>query len=770
VSVAGRRIEVRGTVQGVGFRPWVCRLARQHGLEGSVWNDAQGVTIEVFGEEASIASLVVRLSSEPPHTARVEQVECRAIGASATHELPGFSISESRTTSRARLSLAPDLATCPECAREIFDPEDRRHRYAFTSCTACGPRFSIARALPFDRNTTSMAGFGLCDACRCEYERPAERRFHAQTTACPSCGPRLELRSAAGGHIEPADPDGLEHAGVIAGAARVLRSARILAVKGIGGFHLACDATSEWAVRRLRHRKRREAKPFAVMVRDVGEAEALAHLNDAERELLGRVERPIVLAHARTDTGLAHSVAPDSPFVGLLLPYTPLHHLLLAATARPLVMTSGNLCSEPIVHRDAEALARLGGVSDAFLLHDREIEVRCDDSVARVAAGAPLLLRRSRGFVPEPIRLARAMARPVLACGAQLKNTFCLAVEDRAYLGPHVGDLESPESQDALAEAIGHLELLLGVEPEVVAHDLHPDYASTRYAKGRSGTHVGVQHHHAHVASVLAEHDQSGPVLGLAWDGTGLGSDGAAWGGELLLADTRGFERLATFRPLPLAGGDQAVREVWRLGLAALDDAFGETASLEDLALFERVDRRRVGDVRRLLEAGLNSPRAHGVGRYFDALGALVLGQADSRYEGEVALAWNGIADPAEQRVYPFEINARRTPPEVDLRPLVREAVSDVRGNVGPATISGRFHATLAAIAEDLVRRAAARSGRRPVVLSGGCFQNARLVEDVLARLQPEFEVLVPRLSPPGDGGIALGQALVADAVVRAGG
>jgi hydrogenase maturation protein HypF len=477
-----------------------------------------------------------------------------------------------------------------------------------------------------------------------------------------------------------------------------------------------------------------------------------------------------VLVRAIDGSGLAEGVAPDTPLLGLLLPYTPLHALLLEAAGRALVMTSGNRASEPIAAQDAEAVKRLAGLADAFLLHDRFIQTRCDDSVARVVEGAPLLLRRSRGFVPRPIRLARPVTRPILGCGAQLKNTFCLAVDDLAYLGPHVGDLESLESLDAYEEAVAHFERLLGIAPQAVAHDLQPDFASTRYAWARGLPRLGVQHHHAHVVSVLAERGELGPVLALVWDGVGYGSDGGAWGGELLGADALGFERLATLRPLRLAGGDRAVREVWRLALAALLDAFDGAPPLDELRLFRGLDPSRVAGIRRLIETGVQAPPAHGVGRLFDAVGALGLERTQSDYEGHVASAWEGAAHPAPAPPYPFRIDSGRDPVEIDVRAMLRALTHDLVAGVSPALVSARFHDTLAEAGAALIETIAERVGRRPVVLAGGCFQNARLTETLLARLAGRFEVWLPRAVPPGDGGIALGQVFVADARLRAGG
>jgi hydrogenase maturation protein HypF len=753
--IEGRRIEVRGTVQGVGFRPWVYRLAVSEGLSGRVRNDARGVLIEAFGRREALEAFLRRLGAEAPPAALLREVRAEHIPA---EPLPGFAIVPSEGEGARRVSIPPDLATCPECLREVFDAGDRRHLYPFTNCTHCGPRYTIARDVPYDRPATTMAGFAMCPECRREYDEPLDRRFHAQPIACPDCGPRVRLLGPSGDAAD-VGPGG------IGAAATALREGRIVAVKGLGGYHLACDATSPAAVRCLRDRKKRDEKPFAVMVRDLPAARALAELGPAEERLLDSVERPIVLVRQRAGNGLAPEIAPGNPLVGLILAYTPLHHLLLAAAGLPLVMTSGNLSEEPMAAKDGEAVERLSGIADLFLAHDREIENRCDDSVARVIAGKPTVFRRSRGYVPRPVPLRRPVRRPVLACGAHLKNTFCLAAGDEAWLGPHIGDLDNLEATRAFEEQVDRLQRFLGIRPEVIAHDLHPDYASTRYALARpEPVKVAVQHHHAHVASAMGEHGLEGPVLGVAWDGTGYGTDGTAWGGELLLVRDGAFERLATLRPLRLAGSDEAIRQVWRIALAALDDAFDGRPPLERLRVFASVPAREVAIVRQMAAKGLRSPLAHGAGRYFDALGALGLERSRATYEGQVALEWNLAADESETGSYPFDVAEEGGLVQADLRPLVRAAVEDLVAGVAPGRVSARFHEGMAEAAAALVRRAAVAHGRLPVVLTGGCFQNARLAEGLRRRLQGEFDVRLHGEVPPGDGGIALGQALVADA------
>ncbi|HEY9462739.1 MAG TPA: carbamoyltransferase HypF, partial [Vicinamibacterales bacterium] len=518
----GRRIHLRGTVQGVGMRPWIYRTAVDHGITGTVCNETSGVTIEAFGGTGALDAFLATLRISAPPAAVIDTFESESI---TPRESNGFVILESRTGEERRVSIPPELATCDDCVAEILDPRNRRYRYPFTNCTNCGPRFTIATGVPYDRSATTMARFAMCPECRREYDDPGDRRFHAQPNACKVCGPTLSVLLDSSGHTLTAEDP-------IRFAADQIAAGLIVAVKGLGGFHLACDATSNDAVARLRARKRRDEKPFAVMVPDVEAAEPIVDLSVEARALLVSVERPIVIAPARPGSSIAAEVAPRNSTLGVMLPYTPLHHLLLRDSGRPLVMTSANMSEEPIVYRNDEAMQRLTGIADVILAHDREIVTRCDDSVATVIAGRPLLLRRSRGYVPRAIDLNIDVKTAVLATGALLKNTFCLAAGRRAWLGPHIGDLENEATREAFEDAIERMERFLGFRGEVVAHDLHPDYQSTHYAEARGGHRVAVQHHHAHVASTVAEHRLSGPVIGVAFDGTGFGTDGTAWGGE----------------------------------------------------------------------------------------------------------------------------------------------------------------------------------------------------------------------------------------------
>lgn len=758
MAQAGLLIEIRGTVQGVGYRPWVYQVAREIGVGGRVWNHSRGVSIEAHGSEEGVQRFVVALMSDGPPAAQVKSLQCTEI---PFEEAATFAIGESVDSGELRVSIPADLATCDDCLRELFDRADRRYRYPFINCTNCGPRYSIVRGAPYDRAKTSMASFTMCERCRREYASPSDRRFHAQPNACPVCGPRITAVSPRGEEIATRDP--------IHFAARAIQADLIVAVKGLGGFHLACNATSPRAVQRLRERKHRETKPFAIMVRDLAEAETLAVLTDDDRTQLLSIERPIVLAKSKV-LSPSRDLSAELPLVGLFLPYTPLHHILLQDAGVPLVMTSGNVSDEPMVTSNDDALAQLSGIADVFLLHDREIVTRVDDSVVRVIGRAPVLLRRARGHVPRAIETTHAFREPILACGAHLKNTFCIASGTSAFLGPHIGDLESVATLHAYETAIERMKEFTGTDPRVAAHDLHPDYFSTRYALSQKGMRaIAVQHHHAHVASVMAEHALEGPVLGIAYDGTGFGTDGTSWGGEIVIADYADFTRFATFRPIALAGGDQAIRQPWRIALALLDDAFDGRPPLQSIPLFRYLPESDIEAVRRMIARNFNTTPARGVGRYFDAIGAIVLGMPVARYEGEVAFHWNMAADDAEHGRYPIVIRDGAAPWEIDPRTIVRGVVEDLRAGRSAAAISARFHNTLAATTVEIARAALALHGDMPVVLSGGCFQNARLAESILDALRPEARVFMNRNVPPGDGGIALGQAFVADAKLRAG-
>lgn len=751
-----RRIRVRGQVQGVGFRPFVYRLAQELGLAGWVRNDGEGVDIEAQGAPEAVEDFLARLATEAPPLASVTSVEATE---APTSNARGFEIKVSRHGT-ANTAVTPDTVTCPDCLAELFDPANRRWRHAFINCTHCGPRYTVTRRLPYDRPQTSMAAFAMCPACRREYDDPNDRRFHAQPNACPACGPRLALRDAAGGLLDVDDP-------IAETLARLLRG-EIVAIKGLGGYHLACDAGNAAAVARLRERKNREEKPFAVMFANAASVAQFAEMDDAERTLLESRERPVVLLQKREGCDAAlPGVAPGLAELGALLPCTPIQFLLFhEAAGRPagtgwlavpqrltLVMTSANPGGEPIVREDEEALARLNGIADAYLMHDREIVTRVDDSVAR----ARQFIRRARGFTPQAIRLARC-GPSVLATGGFLKNTICLTRGDEAFLSQHIGDLDNAPTCRALEETAQRLMDLLEIEPELVAHDLHPDFHGTRFAadfaRSRGLKSVAVQHHHAHIAAVAAEHGATGPLLGLALDGVGMGTDGGIWGGELLAVDGAHFDRLGHLRELRLPGGDKAAREPWRMAAAALF-ALGRGGEIK--ARFPQ--QRAAGAIAMMLGGNAHTPPTSSCGRLFDAAAGLAGLREVAAYEGQAAMlyesqaAQHGAVEPMQDG---FVLNEDGT---LDLLPLLGRLADERDAGFSAAL----FHATLAEALAAWVQRAAQESGLHRVALGGGCFLNRILSAGLRRRLEAQgFEVLVARLAPPSDGGLSLGQAWVA--------
>ncbi|MFN2398215.1 MAG: carbamoyltransferase HypF [Gemmatimonadaceae bacterium] len=757
-----RVIAVEGTVQGVGFRPFVHGLANALELHGFVRNSPDGVVIDVQGDRDSIDRFLHRLTSGPPVLAAIERVRSH-IGVARPYL--GFSIAPSEERRSGVESdgvhstvLPPDVATCDACLAETLDPSNRRYKYPFTNCTHCGPRFTIIRDVPYDRARTTMTGFEMCERCRHEYENPADRRFHAQPISCWDCGPTLVLRA-------PSSPEMLAMGSTsVPAAAASLARGGILAVKGIGGYHLACDAANGEAVAQLRARKRRDAKPLAIMVADVEQVRELCAVSDAEAALLKSPERPIVLLAKRRPSALAEAVAHGSGELGVMLPYTPLHHLLLAAVARPLVMTSGNTADEPIAYDDDDALTRLGAIYDVVLTHDRPIETGCDDSVVRVLRGAPSFVRRSRGFTPRALAMAIDFTRPVLAVGGHMKNTFCLGVGRRALLSHHIGDLEHPTATTALRASIDHYCRLFDIQPAVVAHDLHPDYRSTRLADSLDVTdRIAVQHHHAHVASCMAEHGVTDPVIGVAFDGAGLGSDGAIWGGEFLLVDGERSERLAHLGYVPLPGGDACAREPWRAAAAHLMDAYGDRADSLSLPLIDRVGIERWSMIRRMMERRAASPMTSSAGRLFDAVAAIVGLHDVTRFEGQAAMALEEVADRATDATYPVEYHATAGGWVLETAPLIRAVTADVLAGRSTAEIAGAFHNALGDLIVETATRVAEKERVVRVALTGGVFQNALLTErtaDGLARRG--LEVLLHRRVPCNDGGLALGQAYVA--------
>jgi hydrogenase maturation protein HypF len=755
-------IAVRGIVQGVGFRPFVHRLAADLGLVGWVRNDGDGVRLEIQGPPAATRRFLAALRQDPPPAAVIERLDVREVPG---RRADGFRILASAADQPLRPSLPADLAVCGACVREIETPGERRYRYPFTNCTHCGPRYTIVEALPYDRPRTVMTRFALCAECATEYRDPSDRRFHAQPIACPQCGPALTLLDSDGQPRETG-PAALER------AAEAVTSGQVLALKGLGGFQLLVDATNAAAVARLRERKRREEKPFAVMFPSLDALRAACEVSPADARALVSPEAPILLVRrrgpgpngghprmGRETPRLAEAVAPNNPYVGAMLPSTPLHRLLLSRAQRPLVCTSGNLSEEPMAIDTDEALARLAGVADLFLVHDRPVLRPVDDSVARIGPRGVELLRRARGFAPRPLGLAEA-GPAILALGGQLKSTIALARDGQVTVSQHLGDLHSAEGAALLERTVRDLVQFLDVEPETLACDLHPDYASTRLAERLSREWrcplVRVQHHHAHVAACLAEHGVEGPVLGLAWDGAGYGLDGTVWGGEALRCDGATFQRVAHLRPFPLPGGERAVREPRRAALALLIRLDGLDPAAWAGAWFTDTELKVL---RTMIERSVNAPLTTSVGRLFDAVAALTGLCGVSTFEGQAAMALEFAADGVDDHAaYPLPLGPEE-PAVADWEPLVRGILDDRRRGLPVGVISARFHNALLAHALEVARRV----GLPRVVLSGGCFQNRRLATQLRTRLEAHgFTVYTPRLFPPNDGGLALGQVLVA--------
>lgn len=732
-------------MQGVGFRPFVYRLARELSLGGTVSNTPAGVTIEVEGPSAVVEVFFHRLETEKPPLSVIASVDRNALPANGVAE---FHIVHSTVEGTVAAHVLPDIATCPDCLREVRDPSDRRYRYPFTNCTNCGPRFSIIQRLPYDRPNTSMAGFAMCAACRAEYDDPADRRFHAQPTACPECGPQLALWDREGAE------QATRHEALVA-AADAIRAGKAVGVKGLGGFHLVVDACNETAVHMLHERKQRKEKPFALMYPGIDMVRRDCVVSDTDARLLAMPEAPIVLLPRTGEGPVAPSVAPGSPDLGVMLPYTPLHHLLLDELGSPVVATSGNLSEEPICIDEHEAVRTLGGLADCLLVHDRPIVRHVDDSIVRVVAGREMVLRRARGFAPLPIRVAKP--GPVtLAVGAHLKNTVALGKGRDVFISQHIGDLEAVSAHAAHERVAADLKLLFDASPSRVAADLHPDYLSTKHARSLGLPVIGVQHHHAHVVACMAEHGLTDPVLGVSWDGSGYGPDGTIWGGEFLRADARGFDRVAHLHPFRLPGGEAAVKEprrsalglLWELPEVARDNA------LPCMAAFTDVER---ANLVRLMERGLNAPVSTSAGRLFDGVAALLGLRQVSRFEGQAAMALEYAARDAEAALLDAAMTLDGT--TLDWRPLVAALAEAMTGGAGTGALAHAFHE---ALVEGIVM-VAGRTGLADVVLTGGCFQNALLTEHAAARLRAEgFTPHWHRLVPPNDGGVALGQAVVA--------
>jgi hydrogenase maturation protein HypF len=751
-------IEINGIVQGVGFRPFAHELAARFGLGGFVRNHAGKVEIEVEGPQRSLDRFVNALTTEAPPTAVIETISCRVQPSRGETDFHIRSSDRDQVPGHSDIFVSPDLAVCDDCLIDLFDPGNRRYLYPFVNCTKCGPRLTIIKSAPYDRQRTTMASFEMCPDCRREYTDPSNRRFHAEPTCCPKCGPKLEVLDSSGNQTAALDP--------IQFVADALRAGKIAAIKGLGGYHLACDARSEPAVRELRARKHRNEKPFAIMVHGLAAAQVSCELDASEALLLQSNRRPICLLRRRAMANIAESVSPGNPWLGVMLPYTPVHHLLMRAMEDiPLVMTSGNRSDEPIVYRDTDVVAQLGSSADVFLTHNRPIHVRCDDSVTRVIDGAESPIRRSRGYAPQPIRLPAVCEIPTLAVGGQLKSAFALAHHRQAFMSHHLGDLDHFEAARAFERDVSLYENLFEIYPRRIVHDLHPDYVSTRYARRRAETSgiqlLPIQHHHAHMASCMAENGLSERVIGVTFDGTGYGTDGAVWGGEFLVGDYRGFERAAHLRYVGMPGGDQAIKNPWRMALSHLLDA-----KCDDSVLADRIEPQSRRVVRGMIRREFNTAATSSAGRLFDAVSSLAGIRDHATYEGQAAIDMEHIAlGVAPDGAYPFGITGD-SPMIIDTRPLIRAIVADLKHGTEKPAISRKFHSTVVELVAAACRRIADSRGVRTVVFSGGVFLNAILSSECAARLAADgFRVFRHQRVPPNDGGICLGQLAIAAAM-----
>ncbi len=751
--VAGR-IEVNGIVQGVGFRPFIFNLALRHGLKGEVSNTSAGVAIVVEGLADHIDAFAADISAAPPPLAHVVEVSRQLIPVTG---YAAFTIVQSKADTAMSTLISPDVSICEDCRRELFDPNDRRYRYPFINCTNCGPRYTIIDDIPYDRPKTSMKHFEMCPQCQEEYDNPHDRRFHAQPNACPVCGPHVSLFDRDRNRVEGADP--------IRETASLLRQGRIIAIKGLGGFHLAVDAVNAAAVRRLRSKKQREEKPFALMTADIAHIRQFARFDAAEQRLLTSIQRPIVLLRKRESNPIAVDVAPRNRYFGVMLPYTPLHYLLLDQGFTALVMTSGNLSEEPIAIDNEDAFRRLSSIADYFLVHNRDIYLRSDDSIVRCTAGETRLIRRSRGFVPVPIFLRRKVPA-VLACGAELKNTICLIRGNQAFLSQHIGDLENTATEDFFRLTSRHMQRILNIEPEILAYDLHPDYLSTRWALEQEGVQkAAVQHHHAHVVSAMAENRIDGPVIGLAFDGTGYGSDGAIWGGEVLVADEQTFDRAAHFAYLPMPGSTAAIKQPWRMGLSYLYAAYGDALVDLPLPFLRGIEGKRAAIILEMIKKRINAPLTSSLGRLFDGVAALVGLCNEVAFEGQAAMELEMMA--ASTADYSYDCHwPSGAPVQIPTAPIIRAVVEDLLQGTAPALISARFHLTLVRLFTDFCDHLRRDTGLTRVVLSGGVFQNAILLGGLVRALEDKkFKVYTQIQVPTNDGGLSLGQAIIAAAM-----
>lgn len=774
------RIQIKGIVQGVGFRPFVYALAEENALKGNVSNNAAGVFVDVEGEEIQIEQFIQTLKINPPPLSSIESINVEYLDKPA--RFADFSVTESSSNGSLVVPISADSGTCQDCIREMFDPNDRRFRYPFINCTNCGPRFTIVESVPYDRAKTTMRDFEMCAACQTEYEDPSNRRFHAEPTCCSECGPRLTLVESPPVSIPPAVADG----SAIESSRELLKDGKILAIKGIGGYHLVCDAIKAQAVETLRRRKFREDKPFALMANSVNVIEKYCFVSVAEKNLLSSAERPIVLLDRRPHAQIPDAVAPRIPRLGFMLPYTPLHYLLFENRETPLVMTSGNISDEPIAYKDRDAFDRLDSIADYYLTHDRRIHIRMDDSVVMTGeqtsvtasrnddflstkrasrdACPPIILRRSRGYAPAPIRTSFKFDKQILACGAELKNTFCLSKDNYAFVSHHIGDLENLETLASFTEGIEHYKRLFNVSPQMVAYDLHPEYLSTKYALAcdEIDIKIGVQHHHAHIASCMADNDIEGEVIGVAMDGLGFGTDGKMWGGEFFVADFKHFERIAHLDYIPMPGGAKAIREPWRMAATYLQRAAGNEFFNLDIPFVKQLDRGKWTTLASMIASETNCPQTSSMGRLFDAISALLGVRSTVNYEGQAAIELEAIADGGVYDSYHFAVEQGGI---IRSESVIAAVIDDLLNGKAVSEISGKFHLAVAKLIVEMASQIRDGHGLNRVALSGGVFQNRLLLNSAVELLRNEnFEVYTHRRVPTNDGGISFGQAAIANA------
>jgi hydrogenase maturation protein HypF len=758
-KVIGEVIRVHGQVQGVGFRPTVWRLAHEQGVSGQVLNDGEGVLIQAWGTSDKIDKFLIGLRNNAPRLARIDSIDRTAIPA----QFPpvDFNIIDS-VKGPVQTGVLADAATCLVCLEETIDSTSRRYRYPFTNCIHCGPRFSIIEKIPYDRKRTTMSGFVMCADCKTEYSDPDNRRFHSQPNACPVCGPSVKLLDTKGGMSSALDP--------ILEAANLLKKGLIVSVKGMGGYQLACSGINENAVSRLRNRKHRWDKPFALMVKDIYQVRQMCQVNLEEEALLTSVMNPIVLLQKKEPSPVADSVAPGQKTLGVMLPGTPLHHLLMREVGDTLVMTSGNISDEPIAYRDEEVFYRLKGVTDFYLSHNRPIHMRTDDSVTRIFRGEEFLVRRARGYAPNPIRVPESFLKPILACGGHLKNTFCLGKGPNATISHHIGDLENYESLTSFKEGIEYFKNLLEIKPEIVAFDMHPDYLSTQYARQLEGVKkIAVQHHHAHIASCMADHGlKNEKVIGVAFDGTGYGTDGAIWGGEFLLAEYREFVRAAHLEYLPLPGGSKAIREPWRSAAVCLYHVYGDDMDALGIDYIKNLDQKKWRVLKQMMRKNHNCPLSSSMGRLFDAVASLLGIRNENNYEGQAAIELEQLADESCSDSYSWNDVTGDSPITVGIQTLIKAVVDDILQGMAVSKISARFHNSVADMTVSVCHRIRHKTGLERVVLGGGVFQNVFLLNRLVTKLEENaFRVSIPSKVPINDGGISLGQAVIANARCR---